>query len=164
MSTVYPLDFLAKTLSGNGFQFQRRFTVAANATKYIVLDLSDLPANACVFGLPIETSLTSGHAHLDTYAAESCTMEEEWEVLPLNPKIGSTNNSIVGVCTSPVGKTSLREYSIGTESTRQNSGGGFTTNDTIKVLENKKIIFEYTNQENDEVSVALGYTWYECFN
>lgn len=163
MSTVYPLDFLAKTLSGNGFQFQRRFEIAANATIYVVLDLSNLPENACVFGLPIETGLTSGHAHLDTYSADSVTLVEEWEVIPLNPKTGSTNGSTVGLCTAPIGKEHLRQYSVGTESTRQNAGGGFTTNDSIKILDNKKIIFEYSNQEDAEVSVSLGYTWYECF-
>ena len=162
MSTVYPLDFLAKTLSGNGYQIQKRFAIPSGGTRYFVLDLGVVSEGTCVFGFPITAGITAGHAHLDTYSCTSYTQGTALEVLPLNPKTGSNNEGIFYEATSPVGQTSLREYAIGTESTRQNAGGGFVTNDNIKILNNAPLVFEFINQDTEEIEVSFGYVWFEC--
>lgn len=157
----YPVDFLAKTLAGKGFQVQRRLTISGSSTLYLVLDLSQT-TDKCIFGMPIVAGSTSGYAHLDTYSCDSYTAGTEYEVNALNPCRG-TNEAPMYEATGISGQYHLREYAIGTESTNQNSGGGFVTNDETKILDSSKpLVFKFENQEDSEIEVSFGYVWYEC--
>lgn len=58
--------------------------------------------------------------------------------------------------------TNVREYSVGTLSTNQSSGGGTVQHEVPKILNNTRPLYiKLENKENAITIVNFGFVWYE---
>ncbi len=131
--TSYADDHIVR---GNCFQIQRIITISDSAPTYIVLDTSALVAlNKRLFIMPLILSTAGGHCKVETYPITSYTGGTEVKFARVNSTVNNFAKSKVYKNVTPVGAVpddEYREYSIGTKSTKQASGGGLDTPDIAK--------------------------------
>lgn len=162
----FPVDPNRILLDGVKFHTQVRIELASEETKYLVLSLDDAVVDGvakCIYGSPIQAGSTAGLVYLDTYSTESYSGGTELVINNLNHRSTNVNLAKFYEDAVPSGTIDhLREYTIGSDSTRQSSGGGFVTEGATKILANQPLVFKFENRETSANVVTFGYAWTEC--
>jgi hypothetical protein len=161
--TTYADDNIVK---GNCFQIQRVITVTDDAPIYIVLDTTALVgANKILFILPLILSTAGGNCKVETYPIESYTGGNEIKFARVNSTVDNFALSKVYKDVTPVGNVpddEYREYSIGTKSTNQSSGGGLDVPDIAKKFPSGSLITaKISTLETSDVELNFGLIIFE---
>lgn len=140
VATDYAKDAIA---AGKGFQIQRIFTISDSAPLYLVLDTTGMVGSGKSLALmPLMLNTAGGNVKVETYPIESYTGGNEIKFARLNSTIENFALSKFYSGATPTGEPGdeYREYSIGTLSTHQASGGGSIIPDIPKMFPAGSII------------------------
>ena len=157
--TTYQDDYITR---GNGFQFKKRISLTALQVLYFEVDISK--HTGVVYSMPLSLSTAGGLVFIDSYNADSSTggtlMSAPLNLDGLSSTVADTTIK-TGVTVSGT-PTNVREYMVGTSSTKQSAGGGTMQSESPKILDNRKpLYFKVENKENTVTILDVGFVWYE---
>lgn len=158
LGTDYAQDYMVR---GKAFQFRKRLTIPGSGDLELEFDFTKY--GGIVFSQPIQMRSTGGLVYVDTYQRTSSTGGTAETVINLNETSDNVNATTVksGV-TSTGDKLLIREYTVGTKSTNQASGGGSAGFGVAKILDTSKPrYFYFANQETSDVVLEVEFIWYE---
>ena len=163
VTTTFENDFGAK---GNGFFFQRNFTLAAatGSKLYILIDYTTYTnVDGLIFVQPPVFSSSSGPVIVDVYRDSDYAGGTAIEVPSNNAVID--NKMETTITQNPTGTTlgtAVLEYLVGSESTNQNSGGGSSIVGPPFILDNTgKTLVEITNNSGNEITFNYSQVFFE---
>ena len=143
----------------------KRITVSGSQTIYVVMDATATAASGMfLYSLPIGILPNQGNIFVDTYTADSYSGGVSLGApINLNERSSITSLSTIYKGATVSGTISnLREYSIGSPSTNQSSGGGGNIIGVPKLLNNAKpIVMKVMNQETTTVILDFNFVWFE---
>ena len=159
LTTDYQGDYITR---GVAFQVKKRITLTTGQTLYLEVDISK--HTGVVYSLPLEMSTAGGSVFVDTYNADSSTGGTVLQTpMNLNGKSSNVAKTTVKTGVSVSGTAiNVREYTVGTLSTNQSSGGGTGQAEVPKILDNTKPLYiKLVNQESATVVFSFGFVWFE---
>jgi hypothetical protein len=161
--TTYADDNIVK---GNCFQIQRVITITNEAPIYIVLDTTALvAAGKILFILPLQMHTAGGNCKVETYPIDSYSEGSEIKFSRVNATVENYALSKVYRGVTPVGDVpddEYREYSVGTYSTNQASGGGSEMPDIAKQFPAGRLITaKLSTKETEDVELSFGLIIFE---
>jgi len=159
--TPYKQDAVMKK---QAYSLRQVFTVANNAVKELIIDPTTLPHDTILE--PFRVGVSAGTVVMEIII--DITTSDDGDALPAVNRYGLVDipAHVFGIYENPSGvdegSNPPLKYSLGSNSTNQNSGGGTNIGSNIFVMEtDKKNLIKFTNNSGESVDISLQLDWFE---